>query len=65
MTLINPTIFMQNGVLLASTSMMSFLAYIMVEIIFWLKPEKEGGWEGPNWWQASPVCRNWPEREVL
>ena len=24
----------------------------------------EGGWEGPKWWQASPVCRYWPKAEV-
>ena len=37
---------------------------VIVEIIFWLMPEKGGGREDPKWWQALPVFRNWPVTEV-
>ena len=30
----------------------------------WLMPDKDGGWEGPKWQPASPICLNWPETEV-
>ena len=30
----------------------------------WLMPDKGGGWEGPKWQPASPMCLNWPETEV-
>ena len=30
----------------------------------WLMPDKGGGWEGPKWQPASPMCLNWPEMEV-